>query len=296
MESERLRYFLALAKTESLRKAAELLNISPSALSKSIHLLQDQLGLELIVPLGRGLTLTDAGRELARRSELILQSLDEMAQDLHDLKQIKKENPIKLGTFEVFSTHFLSVLSEVKWQERGLVLHELIPGALESAVASGQVDYGLTYMPIPFSGCEFIKITKIEMGVYTSKDAFPNITQCDLPFVAPVLPIGATPTRIRGLDGWPEEAYERKIRFQVTLMESALELCRLGKCAGYFPVFVVQRHNLKLNPKYQLERRPSPYGAKKCFSDVYIVKRVGHAEDNDLKLLAKMVRVGCKLV
>ena len=60
--------------------------------------------------------------------------------------------------------------------------------------------------------------------------------------MVPALPITGSPTLVRGLDGWPEDAYERHVKYEVTLMESALELCRQGRVAGYFPRFIVEEN------------------------------------------------------
>jgi DNA-binding transcriptional LysR family regulator len=56
--------FRAVAETENLNKAAKLLHVTPSALSRSIHLLEDSVGRPLFGRSGRHLALNDAGKEL----------------------------------------------------------------------------------------------------------------------------------------------------------------------------------------------------------------------------------------
>ena len=155
---------------------------------------------------------------------------------------------------------------------------------------------GITYMPIPSPQLDFIKITSIEMGVYTKKGALKGIAQDKLPYVVPVKPLQGVPTKVRGLDGWPEDAFERKVTHRVTLMESALELCRQGLVAGYFPAFVVCEHNKRFNEDYHLERRRPPQAVSDCKvrkSDVFLVKRKSTEEDDIIKQLAKAIRVIC---
>src|SRR5262249_27548073 len=101
-------------------------------------------------------------------------------------------------------------------------------------------------------------------------------------------------TRVRGLDGWPEDAYQRKVLHRVTLMESALELCRQGRVAGYFPAFIVREHNKRVHPELRLERRKSPYEGRICRNDVYIVKRKSSEESPRIKRLAKALRTVCE--
>ncbi|MEQ1723549.1 MAG: hypothetical protein ABL930_10265, partial [Pseudobdellovibrio sp.] len=137
--------------------------------------------------------------------------------------------------------------------------------------------------------------TSIEMGVYTKKGALKGIPQNELPYVIPVNPLQGVPTKVRGLDGWPEDAFERNVTHRVTLMESALELCRQGLVAGYFPAFVVCEHNDRVKEEFQLERRRPPQltDCKLRKSDVFLVKRKSTEEDDIIKQLSKAIKVIC---
>jgi len=53
--------FHAAAKAGSVSKAAEELNVTPSAVSQQIQALELQLGTSLMVKVGRHVTLTEAG-------------------------------------------------------------------------------------------------------------------------------------------------------------------------------------------------------------------------------------------
>lgn len=57
-----LRYFWAVAREGSLRRAAERLGVSQPSISAQIHLLEEALGEKLFRRTGRSLTLTDTGR------------------------------------------------------------------------------------------------------------------------------------------------------------------------------------------------------------------------------------------
>ena len=175
-----------------------------------------------------------------------------------------------------------------------MVLHEGLPGQIERAVADNQADFGITYQPVPLPEVDMMKVTTIEMGVFTSASAFKNLPQIDLPFVVPVQPLaGGQASRIRGMDGWPADAYERKVKYEVTLMESALELVRQGRAAGYFPKFVVAEHNRRYKEEMHLCRRRSPYNGRVCTTDVYLVKRRSDQEGDILKQIARQIRKVC---
>ncbi len=292
MNLRRLEYFLTLAQTVNMHKASELLSISPPALSKAMKVLEQELETILWLRDGRRILLTDAGRALLKKTPALIDQLQALKRNLTETSD--RPAPVRIGTFEVFSTYFLRFLNELKWDHHSLEMHELLPGEVEKYVASGDVDIGMTYMPVPHHDLDFLKVTSIEMGVFTLHGAFKNVPQRELPFVVPVSPLQGVPTKMRGLDGWPDDAYERNILHRVTLLESALELCRQGRVAGYFPVFIVQEHNLRMNEKFRLERRPSPYKGRVCRADVYLVKRKSTVESDVIKQIAKALRLICR--
>jgi DNA-binding transcriptional LysR family regulator len=292
MDTLRLKYFSAVAETGSVRRAAEILRVSPPSLSKAIHHLEMDIGIKLFIRAGRNIRLTDAGRRFADKTKDLLRALDELRLSAEVEKDPVTE--LKIATFEVFSTYFLGMLDKGGWDEALVTLHDVLPGEMERALVERQVDVGITYMPVPHPDLDFLKVASIEMGVYASANAFPNVAQPELPFVVPVNPLYGTPSRVRGLDGWPDDAYPRKIKYKVTLLESALELCRQGKAAGYFPTFVIDLHNSQVKDGFRLVRRASPYKGRVCKTDVFLVKRKTDVESRVMKQLAKAVRMACK--
>ncbi|OQW48892.1 MAG: hypothetical protein A4S09_13065 [Proteobacteria bacterium SG_bin7] len=292
MNIKRLEYFLTVAQTGNLQRASEILNVSPPALSKAMKVLEDEIETKLWIRDGRKIILTDTGKILLQRAPNLVSELRSLKEGL--TAKITGPLPVKIGTFEVFSTYFLSFLDELKWNEHALEMHELLPGEIEKYLINGEIDYGITYMPIPDPQLDFLKVTAIEMGVFTRKDAFRGIPQQQLPYVIPVMPLQGVPSRVRGLDGWPDDAYQRKVLHKVTLMESALELCRQGRVAGYFPVFIANEHNKRFREELHLERRKSPYPGRVCTNDIFLVKRKSQEETTISKQLAKALRLICK--
>src|SRR5206468_2804599 len=159
METEKLRYFNVIAQTENVRRASEILRVTPSALSKIIKQLEEEFGVPLIAPMGRGITLTREGKELALKAEDILTSMESLKSQILKTQEKAKTAPLRISTFEVFSTYFLQALETVDLADRGIVLHEVIPGELEQVIDQGKADLGITYMPIPHPHLEHIKIT-----------------------------------------------------------------------------------------------------------------------------------------
>jgi len=281
MDSNRLRYFLVVAKTESLRKAAETLHISAGALSKAIKQLEHEMATTLFVPVGRGIMITEDGRELARRSQPLLEGLTQLKSEFKEKRRsiAREAKPIRLGSFEVFTTHFLGELINFLPDNKDLLLHELIPGQLEQNLLNNEVDYGITYIPVPTAGISHQQISFVEMGIFGRASVFQQTPFARLPFVIPILPLTGSPTKVQGLDGWPDGRVERLIKYRVTMMESALELCRRGKAVAYLPSFVVKLHNNTVKPCYHLQAIALPEPMLPQKQAIYLAKRKADPDD-----------------
>lgn len=298
MDSTRLRYFVTVSETASIRKAAELLRLSPAALSKAISILEDEVGFQLCVPLGRGIAITDRGRELATKAKPLLESLSTLAVSVKDQFDVLDDalRPVRIGTFEVFSTYFLSEFLQNLPSSYSLLLREVVPGELERALVDRHVDFGLTYIPIPTSGIEHQQVSSIEMGVYGTKSLIHSISTKDIgdiPFVIPIQPISGSPNKVQGLDGWPDDKIPRFAKYKVTLMESALEICRQGLAVCYIPTFIARLHNDQMKSKFMLEPLTSNKRLPVGKHGVYIARRKTDEEGEVFKKLAKTLRMSC---
>ncbi len=170
-------------------------------------------------------------------------------------------------------------------------LFELTPGRLEEAVANNKVDFAITYIPIPYPGVDFLKICHVEMGIY-GLSKFLNNELSALPFAAPLSPIGNTPTKVRGLDGWPDHLKARNIQFHVELMQSALELCRRGLAVAFLPQFIAHLFNERILEKDRLRKinLKNSTGLHEK-QPVYIVKRKNESESPEIKKVARALRL-----
>lgn len=72
MELRHLRYFVAVAETENVTRAAVRLNLSQPALSRQIHDLEAELKVALFERKGRNLRLTAAGEALLAQGQRVL--------------------------------------------------------------------------------------------------------------------------------------------------------------------------------------------------------------------------------
>lgn len=72
MEFRLLQYFLAIAREETILKAAESLNVTQPTLSRQMKELEDHLQKQLFIRGNRKITLTEEGILLRQRAEEIV--------------------------------------------------------------------------------------------------------------------------------------------------------------------------------------------------------------------------------
>ena len=77
MELRHLRYFVGVAETENVSRAALKLHISQPAISRQIRDLEDEIGLPLLKRAGKSVRLTEAGRMFLNEARAILERTDE---------------------------------------------------------------------------------------------------------------------------------------------------------------------------------------------------------------------------
>lgn len=76
MELRVLRYFLAVAREQSITGAAESLHVTQPTLSKQLMDLEDELGKKLFIRGNRKITLTEDGTYLRKRAQEIIDLID----------------------------------------------------------------------------------------------------------------------------------------------------------------------------------------------------------------------------
>ena len=69
MNTDQLKSFIQVAENLNFARAAEILKITQSAVSRQIHSLEDELGTKLLHRTTRTVTLTPAGISFFRRCE-----------------------------------------------------------------------------------------------------------------------------------------------------------------------------------------------------------------------------------
>jgi DNA-binding transcriptional LysR family regulator len=88
VELRHLRYFVAVAETQNvLRAATQKLHVSQPAVSRQIRDLEDELGVLLFERTGKAVNLTDAGRLFLKEARAVLARTDEAVANVRALAQ-----------------------------------------------------------------------------------------------------------------------------------------------------------------------------------------------------------------
>jgi len=87
MELRHLRYFVGVAETENVSRAALKLHISQPAVSRQIRDLEDEIGAPLLKRAGKSVRLTEAGRVFLNEARAILERADEAVRNVRALDE-----------------------------------------------------------------------------------------------------------------------------------------------------------------------------------------------------------------
>nr|WP_237691041.1 LysR family transcriptional regulator [Paenibacillus caui] len=104
-----MQYFVKVASKEHVTQAAEELHVAQSAVSRQIHQLEKELGVELFKQKGRNLQLTAVGQLFCSRIETVLKDLERAVAEVHEFLD-PEQGEIRLGFPHSLGVHLLPVI------------------------------------------------------------------------------------------------------------------------------------------------------------------------------------------
>lgn len=142
-----LRYFHVVAHEGHLTRAAKALNVSQSALSSQIRLLEERLGQKLFERRGRALHLTEAGRIALDHADAIFAAGEELVATLKRTGATRQA--IRIGANATLSRNFqIAFLAPLLGRaDVEIVLRSGGGADLYNALSAHQVDVVLTNQP-----------------------------------------------------------------------------------------------------------------------------------------------------
>lgn len=165
-------YFAAVATSGSLRKAAERLHVSASAINRQILLAEEMMGTLLFERLPAGLKLTTAGELLyddIRRWEREFHRTRQRFDELQGLKRGHVSVALIAALNEGVVVNALAGVAELyPWLTFDLAVHD--SQTIVGRVVSAEVDFGLLLDPVAHSGLEVRAFCEMPIGVVMPAD------------------------------------------------------------------------------------------------------------------------------
>lgn len=174
MELRELKYFLAVAREESISKAAETLYVTQPNLSRQMQNLEKEIGQKLFIRGTRKITLTEAGQLLRRRAEEIL--------ELYNQTEAELKTPITdiggdiyIGGGESYVMGLIAKAAHDVQREYPKVKYHLFSGdsaTISERLDKGLIDFGIFIEPFDVSKYDYLRLPLTDTwGVLMRKDS-----------------------------------------------------------------------------------------------------------------------------
>jgi DNA-binding transcriptional LysR family regulator len=140
-----MHYFEVVARTQSIRAAAEILHIAPSAVSRAVQQLEAEAQVALFDRTARGLNLTVAGEAVLASMQRWKRDTQQLADDVRSLKGIRLES-VRVAAVENVACELLpQAIASVRQRVPGLSLALLVGStqAVLDSMLNGSADIGI---------------------------------------------------------------------------------------------------------------------------------------------------------
>jgi len=247
LDVRELEIFLTVAELLHFGKASQACNLSPSALSRTIQRLEEELEQPLFVRDNRTVTLSPAGARLQAYARVTLQ-------EYRSFRASLKTGEAVSGTLSIYAsiTAVYGILPQLLESYRGSypeVQLELRTGAAEQAVdqvQKGEIDLAVAALPdrqrsriefLPMVTIPLVFIAPKQAGAVTAPVKDGQLDLSRAPLVLPQLGLSR-----RRLDGWlKEQRISPNITSEVAGNEAIIAMVRLGCGVGVVPKLVLER-------------------------------------------------------
>lgn len=234
--------FRAVAESEHLPTASREVHLSPSALSRAVKLLEDDLGVELFVREGRQLELTEAGRRLLAASRASMRSVEAALDQILSAEAAGDVHIAAPGPY--CSVFVLPALRRLREAYPEIVPHlsSKSSSAIERQLAEGGIDIAIVDRVTTTSHDKSLRVTKLgelTYSVYCGLD-HPLAAELDVSpedlvhhlFVGP-------PDHL--VDHWPPDL-PRRMGMIVEQLHVGVQACALDGMLAVLPDVVANAH------------------------------------------------------
>lgn len=247
MEISELKYFLAVAEIENVNHAARKFPISPGSLSKAIAKLESELDVRLFDRIGRGIRLTDHGRQLKAYARKLIDLEEESRLQIGGIKGRVK---LSVAGPEMLLAQFGPVIIEKVTKispDFSIDFEHMDDHRVHQEVSDGNVHLGLTTHVVPQGLSEKILQEVVFKTCSGKKHPIGKRGIKKIPvdevlkhgFVSPSQPLLGSTTHLHSLDGWRDDKFPRNVQFRVTSLDLMARLVTSGHALAYLPEYLV---------------------------------------------------------
>ncbi len=174
MDIRILQYFLAVAREESITKAAETLHMTQPPLSRQLKDLEKELGKQLFIRGNKKVTLTEDGMLLRKRAEEMISLMEKTRAELSSSdKNINGE--IYIGSGETDAISFFARAAGNLHKKHPMIHYHIYSGDSERILErldKGLIDFGLLIGSVDIEKYNYMKLPIADTwGVLMRKDS-----------------------------------------------------------------------------------------------------------------------------
>ena len=161
-----LRYIDAVARAGSIRKAADMLSITSTALNRRILAVEDELGVQIFERLPRGVRLSTAGEILLHHIRTQISDLERVKSQIADLSG-ERRGHVAIACSQALLPYFLPEQIALYRREHPAVtfsVNKRDRAAAEAALADHSADLAIVFEPVRFS--EFHTLIAVRQTVH----------------------------------------------------------------------------------------------------------------------------------
>ena len=174
MDIRVLQYFLAVAREESITKAAQSLHMTQPPLSRQLKDLEDEVGKQLLIRGSKKVTLTEDGILLRKRAEEIVALVQKTKSELA-LSDENISGDIYIGSGETDAISTIAEAANDLQNDFPLIRYHIYSGDAQRILErldKGLIDFGLLVEPFDTSKYDYIRLpVKDTWGVLMPADS-----------------------------------------------------------------------------------------------------------------------------
>lgn len=160
MDIRALQYFLAVAREESITKAAKTLNMTQPPLSRQLKDLENELGKQLFIRGNRKVTLTEDGILLRKRAEEMVDLMEKTKAELSSSDE-HIGGDVYMGCGETEAVSMIAKAAKDLQKEHPHIRYHIYSGDAEHIIErldKGLIDFGLLVEPVNIDKYDYIRL------------------------------------------------------------------------------------------------------------------------------------------